>query len=193
MARKDREAVNRGLEEVLGGTDILGNVISRDRERYRRSEPDAQTAPAAPETPEYDNNTSHTVIQQYDTPAIPQADTQEDKQTDSEAIRQTTIQTDQPKRRRHTRAAGGTPDATLALRVSRATEISKGPTTTITLRVPAQMNEWLDEYVHKAWPTKVKKQDLVTEALRMLIARRGSAGEEPIPTRLLPEEAEPED
>jgi hypothetical protein len=55
------------------------------------------------------------------------------------------------------------------------------------------MNEWLDEYVHRAWPKKVKKQDLVIEALQMLIARRVAAGETPTPTILLLEDSEPHD
>jgi hypothetical protein len=50
------------------------------------------------------------------------------------------------------------------------------------------MNDWLDTYVHGAWPEKVKKQELVVEGLRLLIARRGKPKEEIISTELLPED-----
>ena len=62
-------------------------------------------------------------------------------------------------------------------------------TTTVTLRLPRELNDWLDEYVHRAWPERVRKQELVIEGLRMLLARRGRPGEPILPTELLPEEA----
>ncbi|MCC6485539.1 MAG: hypothetical protein IT209_11890 [Armatimonadetes bacterium] len=193
MAKKDRDAVNRGLEEVLRGADILGNVISRDRERYRTPGTDSETAPEPVTNQEYDNNTSNIVIQSYDTQDIQHTDTQTHTQTDKQAIRQTKTPTARSERKTQTRAKDQPADAALDRRLALASQIAKGPTTTITLRIPAQMNEWLDEYVHKAWPAKVKKQDLVIEALRMLVARRGAAGEDPIPTKLLPEDTSQED
>ena len=68
-----------------------------------------------------------------------------------------------------------------------ALRLADSPTTTVTLRIPQEMNAWLDEYVHRSWPEKVKKQDLVIEGLKLLIARRGGAGDTILPTRLLPE------
>ncbi|MBX9583423.1 MAG: hypothetical protein K2X87_24240 [Gemmataceae bacterium] len=59
-------------------------------------------------------------------------------------------------------------------------------TVTVTLRLPRAMNDWLDEYVHRSWPERVRKQELVAEALRLLFARRGRAGEPVVPTDLLP-------
>jgi hypothetical protein len=47
------------------------------------------------------------------------------------------------------------------------------------------MNEWLDAYVHEAWPSKLRKQELVAEALRLLVARRGGPGEPCIAAALL--------
>ena len=61
---------------------------------------------------------------------------------------------------------------------------------TVTLRIPHALNEWLDEYVHRSWPQRVRKQELVTEALKLLYARRGRAGEDILSTPLLGEEAE---
>jgi hypothetical protein len=48
-----------------------------------------------------------------------------------------------------------------------------------------RLNEWLDAYVHGAWPSKVRKQELVAEALRLLVARRGGPGEPCLATALL--------
>jgi len=66
--------------------------------------------------------------------------------------------------------------------------MAKSSTVTVSLRMPHQLNSWLDAYVHESWPERVKKQDLIAEALRMLVARRGKAGEFIIPTELLPED-----
>ena len=60
------------------------------------------------------------------------------------------------------------------------------PTATVTLRLPREFNAWLDEYIHRAWPQRVHKQALVTEALQLLFARRGRPGEPVLPTELLP-------
>jgi hypothetical protein len=74
----------------------------------------------------------------------------------------------------------------LGERVALARELSGGPTTTVTLRLPFRMNEWLDAYVHGSWPERVKKQALVVEALQLLVARRGGPGQERLETDLLP-------
>ncbi len=73
----------------------------------------------------------------------------------------------------------------LEARVALAQELSASVTTTVTLRVPGRMNEWLDAYVHGAWPKRVRKQELVIEALRLLIARRGGPRQESLETDLL--------
>ena len=59
------------------------------------------------------------------------------------------------------------------------------PTATVTLRLPRELNAWLDEYIHRAWPERVHKQALVTEALQLLFARRGRPGEPLLETELL--------
>jgi hypothetical protein len=64
--------------------------------------------------------------------------------------------------------------------------LAESPTTTVTLRIPRALNDWLDEYVHRAWPERVRKQELVIEGLRLLFARRGRAGEPLVDTSLLP-------
>jgi hypothetical protein len=73
----------------------------------------------------------------------------------------------------------------LEKRIALAQELAASPTTTVTLRVPTRLNEWLDAYAHGMWQHKVRKQELVAEALRLLIARRGGAAEEVLTTDLL--------
>jgi hypothetical protein len=70
-------------------------------------------------------------------------------------------------------------------RLALADELARTPTTTVTLRMPTSLNRWLDAYVHGTWPAKVRKQELVVEALRLLVARRGGALEEVLTTDLL--------
>ncbi len=72
-------------------------------------------------------------------------------------------------------------------RAAEARRMADGPTVTVTFRLPREMNDWLDEYVHRSWPERVRKQELVAEALRLLFTRRGRAGEPVVPTDLLPE------
>lgn len=72
-------------------------------------------------------------------------------------------------------------------RAAEASRMSGSPTVTVTLRLPRELNDWLDEYAHRSWPERVRKQVLVAEALRLLFARRGRAGEPVVPCDLLPE------
>src|SRR5215467_6909625 len=77
----------------------------------------------------------------------------------------------------------------LAQRAALARELAASPTMTVTLRIPVRLNEWLDGYVHGAWPERVKKQELVTEGLRLLVARLGGPGEARVSTDLIDEKA----
>jgi hypothetical protein len=189
MGKKDRDAVARGMDDILGGADILSNVISNDRERFGREEHlESDNTITHP-----DNNTSHTVIQQYDNNTIMQPDTQTDKQSDMSETMGVEKHPVQARKQKTTPSVEHPGFTSIKERAKLAAQMTDGPTTTITLRIPAQMNEWLDEYVHRAWPKKIKKQDLVIEALQMLIARRLAAGETPTPTKLLLDESEPHD
>jgi len=171
VANKDRAAVENGL------SDILGNVIQSDRRRAGRGEepsvalPALDTGTSPPETDGADNKT----IRHYDNKAIVQAGNITREPTSAAAPR---------KRRSEPK------DETTALqrRITEAQALAHSPTTTVTLRIPHALNDWLDEYVHGSWPEKVKKQQLVTEALQLLFARRGRPKEEVLPTSLLPED-----
>jgi hypothetical protein len=92
------------------------------------------------------------------------------------------------KRRSRTKAA--TRESLLEKRIGLARELAAGPTTTVTLRLPIRLNEWLDAYVHGAWTSKVRKQELVAEGLRLLVARRGGPGEPCLATALLGDDSE---
>jgi hypothetical protein len=92
-----------------------------------------------------------------------------------------------PRREARKRAGKDETPNILATRLAEAKRMAESPTTTVTLRVPQELNGWLDEYVHRAWPERVRKQELVAEALRMLFARRGRPGEAVVLTELLPD------
>jgi hypothetical protein len=55
--------------------------------------------------------------------------------------------------------------------------MASSATVTVTLRIPAAFNEWLDEYRHLSYPQRVGKQDLVVESLTLCFIRRGRPGE----------------
>jgi hypothetical protein len=51
----------------------------------------------------------------------------------------------------------------------------RGGTTTVTLRIPTELNEWLDRY-RFVYPQRIEKQTLVIEALKLLHLARGEPG-----------------
>ncbi len=183
MANKDRDAVSSGLN------DLLGNVIRTDRERAGRGKgeapPEAQTevadAPAAPQTslaaPSEPANTN--TLRHYDTMT-------EGAEKTAPSVPARLVAP--AKRKAKTNVVRRSADA--SGRVEEAQEMAESSTMTVTLRIPQDFNEWLDEYVHRSWPQKVRKQELVTEALKLLYARRGRAGEDILSTPLLGEEGE---
>ena len=114
-----------------------------------------------------------------------------------QAAEQTAEQEDSAASRERTRQLENTDDnldehdslnELVAKRATLALQLAQSPTTTVTLRIPQEMNAWLDEYVHRSWPERVKKQELVVEGLKLLIARRGRVGDPIVPSRLLLEQ-----
>jgi hypothetical protein len=163
VANRDRTAVETGLN------DLLGNVIRTDRKQYGR---DARTdAPA--ETPPLP-------VPQDNTPAPQETDIPEEEVLTATVA--PTTKRRQPARPRTT--------SLVAERVEQAEEMASSPTVTVTLRIPKDLNDWLDEYVHHSWRQKLRKQGLVTEALQMLYARRGKPGEDILDTAFLGENEE---
>jgi hypothetical protein len=66
--------------------------------------------------------------------------------------------------------------ALLMERLQEADSKSKSKTTTVTLRIPTELNDWLDEYRHLSYPQRIEKQALVIEGLRLLYMARGQPG-----------------
>ena len=237
MANRDRNAVQSGLD------DILGNVIRTDQRRSGRGLP---AEVAVERTPKRDT-ASTSPNAEAGPPASPAAEEagtlavsapsasssrfrpEEPAPSPSEAmtIRQDDIMTNghvtndasepspppaatvsplkpaSPAKRKAQKASAppavlsSAPDvdavasegeSLVADRVEAAQDLAQTPTMTVTLRIPHGLNDWLDEYVHGSWPQKIKKQELVIEALRLLYARRGRAKEELVETELLGEE-----
>jgi hypothetical protein len=198
MPKRDRDAVSQGLSDILGSTetsDLLGSVIRSDRRRAGR------VAPASGEDAAKPNGdmTGHSVIAQYDNKTYNRTDNRASGQTDKQVSVQADVQAgpieigqadnpliESPKgegRKRPERRL----ENLLEKRASEVKQMVASPTTTVTLRIPGELNDWLDEYVHRAWPERVRKQELVVEGLRLLFARRGRPGEPILETELLPE------
>jgi hypothetical protein len=211
MPKRDREAVTQGLNQILSGSetgDLLGNVIRNDRHRAGRpvsqtgEEDNAEAVGEKGNSATDDIMTSHTVIGQYDNMTNKQGDNNADMQSDNRTIGQTDKQASpsvvgQPElsaahprvavRREGKRKQERETGDLLEGRISEAERMAESGTTTVTLRIPRELNDWLDEYVHRAWPERVRKQELVIEGLRLLFARRGRPGEPVLQTPLLPE------
>ena len=164
MASKERANVQTGL------SDLLGNVIKRDQATGGRGETDISKNDINTSVTVLDNTENKTNVQ-YDKNTL----TQDDGNTETQVI----------KRERKKKPTDERP--TLERRIEEAQALSETSTMTMTLRIPAGLNDWLDEYVHGSWPDKIKKQQLVTEALMLLYARRGKPKEEILSTELLSE------
>ena len=100
--------------------------------------------------------------------------------------KQTNVQAGAAKRRFRRRDAARR--KVLQERLALADELARTPTTTVTLRLPTGLNQWLDGYVHAAWPARIRKQELVVEAMRLLIACRGGAHEDVLAIGLVEED-----
>jgi hypothetical protein len=66
--------------------------------------------------------------------------------------------------------------------------MAESDATTVTLRLPQELNDWLDQFIHGVWPERVRMQELIIEGLCMLFARRGRPEEPIVPTALLPDQ-----
>jgi len=175
MAKRDKEEAKKGMEDIFAssGVDMVSAIVARDRARTGREK---KTEPA-----NYNNKTSKNVIIQSDIMTSHKPIKQTSK------LARTSTQKSKPSPEPLSSEKGQ--DSTLlATRIEEAKKMAESPTMTVTLRIPQLLNEWLDEYVHGAWREKIKKQDLVIEALCLAIARRGRPGEEVIATDLLPKD-----
>lgn len=194
QAKRDRAAVQEGLG------DILGSVIAGDRVRGGRGSAPPEDAPAPPreETPPAQEPVTEPAADDLaDIPTSKQADKQDSLQASQQASKRADKQATKPASQLASLPAslpacqlrGGSPSKELAaLRAAEAGRLAASATANVTVRIPKDINDWLDEYVHRAWPERVRKQELVVEALKLLFARRGRAGEPVLETDLLPDE-----
>lgn len=198
------------------GSDLLGQVVANDRKRGGRQAHEqppetplqehalselpaaettgaAEVAPTTPPDAEAKREPSDVLPEPapVDNQTNTQADTYTRTQTDMQAAAPASAPRKSTEGKRSSPRAG-TPSsdagALLATRREEAARMASSSTVTITFRIPHELNDWLDAYVHSSWPKRVRKQELVAEALRLLIARRGQAGELILPTELLPDE-----
>ena len=182
MAKNDRISVNERMD------DLLGNVISKDRQTSGRAavEPKPGVQPTNP------NSDDSMTITQYDNVTILQEDKQTNKQPDKQTDNQANRQADKQSPGKTDKLVAGPrlkasendqPNQIKTLaeivreRTEEAAKMGGTGTTTVTLRIPIELNEWLDEYTHAYYKEKVKKQDLVKEALTLLYLKLGRPGE----------------
>ncbi len=178
MANNDRAVVQSGLD------DLLGNVIKSDQKSAGRSQKELEVPVV--ETP-IKLEPDMTLLQ-YDNITQSQTNKQTNVRDNNKSDTPRELLTPTPKKRSVKPASSES--STLEHRREEAADMARATTMTVTLRIPAPLNEWLDEYVHRSWPSKIKKQALVIEALQILYVRRGRPGEDIIETELLPEQKE---
>ncbi|MBV8399545.1 MAG: hypothetical protein JOZ17_12505, partial [Acetobacteraceae bacterium] len=145
MPKRDRAAVNQELSQILAGSDasdLLGSVIRSDRRRSGRVLPDIA---------EQDTMTGHAVSGQYDKQTSTQPDHKTSGQasksaspvavgqadTAAEHVREVTVKQEA---RGQPQGRGGD---LLDGRVAEARRMAESPTTTVTLRIPRELNDWL--------------------------------------------------
>jgi hypothetical protein len=183
VARKDRDQTKKGMENLFAsvGTDLVGSIIAGDRRRSGRGEKEGDQ--------NYNIMTKNNVIEEEGN----KTSNHTSNKTNRQASKKAGLKGIPPTKAPQASLAEGTPakkkssqTALLATRIEEAARMAESPTMTVTLRLPQEMNNWLDTYVHRAWPERIKKQELLVEALRLLIARRGNAHEELIETELFP-------
>ncbi len=51
----------------------------------------------------------------------------------------------------------------------RIKELASTPSVVVSLRMPEGLNDWLDDYAHAHRKEKVKKQDLISQAVQLLV------------------------
>ncbi len=65
----------------------------------------------------------------------------------------------------------------LQRRLKKVMKMTKSKSQIVTLRIPKELNEWLDRVRHLSYPKRITKQDLLVEGLIYAYLRRGEAHE----------------
>lgn len=167
MARKDRQAVSKGLDQIFGasGSDILQNVIQNDRDRGgRNSIPDATSSEVTNAT---DNEPSSEVVQTASSEVGSATSSYIAKKRSSAATNATNSEV-------ASATSSGVGAATKPLSVEMAildllekpysVNPLEGPFTVSTLKIPTVISERL------GWVSSLTgrpKQEIVAEALKL--------------------------
>jgi hypothetical protein len=131
--------------------DMMSRVLERDRVKNGRRPPE----------PEHITNlqaahiTMHEAISEYEQPR-----TQEGSSEEARTETQADAKTPEPQRSRAAIRAGAQ---------KRAQQMASSPAIPITLRLPTELNDFLDESAHALRKKGVKKQDLVSRAVQLLV------------------------
>lgn len=177
MANRDKLAVDAGMN------DLLGSVIQTDRRQSGRGQEQPVPTPVLSEEPS-NAPTPPAAREHYDTKTVRQNDIMTEPPPNDVPEIKALPPTPKKKLTKET-SAPAPPDTLLVERRKTVRAMAKTPTVTVTLRIPNELNAWLDEYMHGSWRTRVRKQDLVIEGLKLLYARRGKVGEKILDTELL--------
>lgn len=137
--------------------DVLSRVLERDRARSGRRTPASE--PPNITTLHDAHITAHAENNEYS-----QQSAQPSGQTHSKAATQSTSQEDaRPAAQKGSRAS------LRADAQKRAQRMAASPAIPITLRLPSELNDFLDDAAHARRKQGVKKQDLVSRAVQLLV------------------------
>lgn len=159
---------------------LLERIVARDRAASGRAEaPESflqvDPKPQAETHPQADGNITSNITAHI--PAHPEssvANREEEQQARRAAVRKSTHKDTQPEEKTVSKSA------VHETAQAEARERAATRPIPITLRLPEGLNDWLDDYAHAHRKEGVKKQDLISRAVQLLILERATtdAGEE---------------
>lgn len=191
MARERKPLIEPG--SVLPATDTLSRILERDRVASGRKSPalssDAeptQPAPGSDALPSGANGLSGPTPAAETLRDMPTEDitsniaaqtpanktTQQLSHTDVHQPALPDVQADAKAATKMGAKKSSKPDAEEAAREAvqaRARRMAASRAIPITLRLPEELNDWLDEYAHAHRKQGVKKQDLIARAVQLLV------------------------
>lgn len=161
MARKSLISPGSILPERAADPEsdtMMSRILQRDRVQSGRPAPEEATGIAEDDFAESnitDNITAHT-----------------ESHTSAQKTEQPTAQADAPPRNRNKvrpakmTAVVAPPSNQVAQEA--ATRMRRSRLIPMTLRIPEELNDWLDEYAHRHRKEGIKKQDLIARAVELL-------------------------
>lgn len=123
---------------------LLGNVLKRDRALSGREAPESDIAAEQP-------------VQHEEAESTPELEKQEAPTTESPKAKPTSNLTD--------KLTGKPTKRELA---AQAKALAESRFATVSLKLPEELNDWVDQYVFEHRKEKVLKQDLISRAIQLL-------------------------